>query len=485
MVNFTCTRGIGGSSTTISDAIFNPAAYGGGLYVPKNLPTLDLEKAQKMSYLELTLHICELFGLQINGLQDMLEKVYQKFDNPAQPVDLKQAFHNKYVIELYHGPTRAFKDMALAPLMPLLNMLAMERNKKLLILAATSGDTGPAILAGAANLSNVSGYVMYPDGGTSLVQKLQMTTVGASNLRVVGVNGNFDNCQTHLKNNLLDTGFKESLEIQGYDLGAANSVNFGRLLFQIVYHVYAYFEIIKDKKLPVDTKVNYSIPSGNFGNAMACYYAKKMGLPVGEIMIASNSNNVLTSLFSDGLYNPDEREFVSTSSPAMDILKSSNIERLMYHEFGVQRTVTLFSDLSKNGRFQLTTDEVRQLDKTFLASSFNDNEILTTAMSAFGQDQYLIDPHTATAYEAAKVWDPQIISIVVCSTAEYTKFPSFFRKFSQWKGGRDNRELLEKISTEADVLLPDSIVDLFSAQEIQTNILEIPDINSDILKFLS
>ncbi|NWF67377.1 MAG: threonine synthase, partial [Campylobacterales bacterium] len=333
---FVETRGNDGmmpKEVSFSEAILSPSASFGGLYVPKELPKIDSEffnRHMESSYKELALDLLRLFKIDIEEtiLMEAL-KLYDKFDESSNPVPVSKVGEDLFVTELYHGPTRAFKDMALQPFGYILSHLAKQRNEEYLILAATSGDTGPATLESFKNKPNIKVACLYPDGGTSDVQRLQMVTEDGKNLKVIGIHGDFDDAQNALKNLLKSSEFKDELKKEGIKLSAANSVNFGRIIFQTIYHFHGYINLLKNDEISHDEKIYVIIPSGNFGNALGAYYAKNMGLPIEKILIASNENNILTDLITKGEYNLNTKKLLKTTSPAMDILKSSNVERVL------------------------------------------------------------------------------------------------------------------------------------------------------------
>jgi threonine synthase len=326
--------GIKPNSVAFSEAILSPSASYGGLYVPESLPDFGVEflKAHlDSSYKELAFDVLKAFDIDIDDsvIKQALDR-YDRFDDAANPVPVVGIEDDCFVCELYHGPTRAFKDMALQPFGYILSSLAQQRDENYLIMAATSGDTGPATLETFKNQPNVKVACLYPDGGTSDVQRLQMVTEDAPNLKVIGVKGNFDDTQNTLKSLLASQDFKDELNSRDIKLSAANSVNFGRIIFQTIYHIHAYLELVRIGKINMGDKIYLTVPSGNFGNALGGYYAKKAGLPVEKILISSNINNILTDWINNGEYDLTTRELIQTESPAMDILKSSNIERIMY-----------------------------------------------------------------------------------------------------------------------------------------------------------
>jgi threonine synthase len=356
-MKFIETRGNDGKrpeKVSFSEAILTPIASFGGLYSPESLPDLGesfLSKHKDSDYKTLAKDILTAFEIDIEtSIIDAALKRYDLFDDPKNPVPVVKVHDDLYVSELYHGPTRAFKDMALQPFGVVLSSIAQNRKENYLILTATSGDTGPAALETFKNKANVQVACMYPDGGTSDVQRLQMVTEDATNLKVIGVKGDFDDTQNALKQLLASDSFNKTLKNKNIHLSAANSVNFGRIIFQIIYHIHSYLELVRQNAISVGEKVYLNVPSGNFGNALGGYYAMKMGLPVEKILIASNNNNILTQLIKTGAYDLRTLNVVATTSPAMDILKSSNIERILFDLFGFERTKELMQllDTEKN-----------------------------------------------------------------------------------------------------------------------------------------
>ena len=309
-MNFIETRGNDAThplSVSFSHAILNPIASHGGLYTPEQLPDLGqdfLQRHLKSSYKTLARDLLKAFAIDISdAVIDKALNLYDQFDDPSNPVPVVKVFDDLYVSELYHGPTRAFKDMALQPFGEVLSSLAQQRNENYLILVATSGDTGPAALETFKNKKNVRVACLYPDGGTSDVQRLQMVTEDAANLKVIGIHGDFDDAQKALKSLLGSATFKQKLKQKNIHLSAANSVNFGRIIFQIIYHIHSYLELVRQQAIKLGDKVYLNVPSGNFGNALGGYFAMKMGLPVEKILIASNQNNILTKLINTGIYD--------------------------------------------------------------------------------------------------------------------------------------------------------------------------------------
>lgn len=488
-MQFIETRGNDGqkpSSVPFSEAILSPSASFGGLYVPKALPTLDtefLEGHLSSHYKTLALDFLQRFGIDIETevLEEALKR-YDAFDDPSNPVPLSQIEEDCFVAELYHGPTRAFKDMALQPFGYVLSRLAQKRGEHYLIMAATSGDTGPATLETFKDQEGVQVACLYPDGGTSDVQRLQMVTEDASNLKVIGVKGNFDDTQNTLKELLASADFKAELNERNIKLSAANSVNFGRIIFQIIYHIHSYLELVRKGSIQMGEKIYLVVPSGNFGNALGAYYAKKAGLPIEKILISSNINNILTDWITKGEYDLTTRELVQTESPAMDILKSSNVERIMFDKFGAARTKELMEALARDGRYRLTADELALLREDFDAS-FSDDAECEAVVGEYAKKGYIMDPHTATCMRAYKNLREKKLKTVVYSTAEWTKFSPAVSK-ALGHEVKDDVEALKWVSEHANVSVPPMINGLFEKPVIHSVIVEKESIKAEMLNFL-
>ncbi len=488
-MQFIETRGNDGvkpSSVPFSEAILSPSASFGGLYVPQELPDLDqrfLEKHLNSHYKSLALDFLETFGIDIE--KEVLEAAlnrYDAFDDPSNPVPLSQIEDDCFVSELYHGPTRAFKDMALQPFGYVLSKLAQKRGENYLIMAATSGDTGPATLETFKNQKGVKVACLYPDGGTSDVQRLQMVTEDAENLKVIGVKGNFDDTQNTLKELLASEDFKAELQAKNIQLSAANSVNFGRIIFQIIYHIHSYLELVRKEVISMGEKIYLVVPSGNFGNALGGYYAKKAGLPIEKILISSNINNILTDWINEGSYDLTTRELIQTESPAMDILKSSNIERIMFDKFGAERTKALMEDLAKEHKFTLTSEELAALREDFDAS-FSDDEACEKVVGKYAQQGYVMDPHTATCMRAYETLREKKLPTVVYSTAEWTKFSPAVSK-ALGHEVKDDIEALKWVASHANVSVPPMINGLFNKPIVHNIVVEKEFIKGEMLNFL-
>ena len=490
-MQFIQTRGVDTNKkekVTFSEAILDPIASFGGLYVPEELPQLGeefLQKHFKSDYKTLALDMLDRFDVDID--KEVLKEavaLYEKFDDAANPVPVVKVKEDLYVSELYHGPTRAFKDMALQPFGVVLSSIAQKRGENYLILAATSGDTGPAALETFKNRANVKVACMYPDGGTSDVQRLQMVTEDAPNLKVIGIKGVFDDAQTALKRLLGSDRFKAALKEKDTKLSAANSVNFGRIIFQIIYHIHSYLELVRQGAIEMGEKVYLNVPSGNFGNALGGYYAWKMGLPVEKIIISSNKNNILTQLIKEGRYDLRNNKVVPTTSPAMDILKSSNVERVLFDLFGQTRTKELMESLEKDHFYELTSEELAKLQECFDADWCDDEEGKRYIKETFEKDGYLMDPHTATCFKSYETCTKEGVKSIIYSTAEWTKFSPVIANALTGEIDTHDIDALNSISKTAKLPIPKMIEELFEKPIAQKTIIEKEQIEEEILKFI-
>ncbi len=346
---------------------------------------------------------------------------YRGFDNPTTD-PLEKIKDDLFILELYHGQTRAFKDMALQPFGYILSKKAQELNRNYLIMVATSGDTGPATLEAFKNQDNIKVVCLYPSGGTSDVQRLQMVTEDAKNEKVLGVVGNFDDTQTTLKELLSSEEFREELRKRDISLSAANSVNFGRIIFQIIYHIYSYIELVRRGEISLGEEIYICCAIWKFWKCLGGYYAKMAGVPIKKLLVSSNINNILTEFIETGVYDISDRELIKTNSPAMDILISSNVERLLFHKFGAKRTKELMEALKRDKKYSLTKEEREEIQKDFKATFSTDDEAKDEIEYFIENYNYIIDPHTATSIKSYKEREDKNIKTVVCSTAEWTKF---------------------------------------------------------------
>jgi len=490
-MNFIETRGNDGSrpsSVTFSEAILSPMTSFGGIYVPESLPELGapfLRTHLDSDYKALARAVLHAFEIDID--QPVIDRAldrYDGFDDPAHPVPVVRVRDDLFVAELYHGPTRAFKDMALQPFGVVLSSLAQGRGEHYLILAATSGDTGPATLETFKDRANVKVACLYPDGGTSDVQRLQMVTEDAANLKVIGIHGDFDDAQFALKTLLSSDSFQGRLRERHTYLSAANSVNFGRIIFQQIYHIHSYLELVRQGAIAIGDKVYLNVPSGNFGNALGGYYAMKMGLPVEKILISSNSNNVLTELIRTGSYDLRDRSVIATSSPAMDILKSSNIERVLYDLFGAHRTRELMAELDENRVYRLTGEELASLQAVFAADYADDAEVGAYISETFRDNGYLMDPHTATCLKAHASCRDKPLPGIVYSTAEWTKFSPTIAHALTGEDDSHDIDALKSISATANTPIPPMIEALFDRPVAQDTVIDKQDIEREVLAFI-
>ena len=492
-MSFVETRGndnIKPSEIEFSEAILNPSSSYGGLYVPKTIPIIDnnfLNNHLNKNYKELAYDILELFKIDIddNIINEALS-LYDNFDDKTNPSPVIKLKSDLFVNEQYHGPTRAFKDMALQPFGSILSAIAKKRDEQYLILAATSGDTGPAALNTFKNKEGIKVVCLYPSGGTSDVQRLQMVTEDGKNLKVIGINGNFDDAQNALKNLLASQSFKDKLETNGIKLSAANSVNFGRIIFQIVYHFHSYLELLRQNEINIGEKIYINVPSGNFGNVLGAYYAQKMGLPIEKLLVSSNKNNILTLWLTTGIYDIREKELFLTSSPAMDILKSSNIERVIYDLFGSERTKELMDNLNKNNYFKHTKEELNIL-KRYFSATYSDDIFGLKTIKQFIDNDYVMDPHTATCIKGyEELRENKTLKTIIYSTAEWTKFsPTVLNAINEDNIKYTDKEALESISSKLNLSIPNQIKELFNSEVLHNKIIDVKNLEDEIDYFLT
>lgn len=415
-------------------AINRGLAKDGGLFVPQEFPQLSLEEISalgKMSYQERAVYVLKQFLTDYTEeeLRNCVNKAYTTEKFGENPVPLVQVGNNTGVLELWHGPTSAFKDMALQ-LLPHLLLEAKKKTgemHKIVILVATSGDTGKAALEGFADVEGTEIMVFYPSEGVSNIQKRQMTTQVGKNVKVFGIEGNFDDAQRGVKEIFSNKALAESLEEKGFVFSSANSINWGRLAPQIVYYFSAYVDAIAAKKIKLGDEINFVVPTGNFGDILAGYYAKKMGLPVKRLLCASNSNNVLTDFINTGEYDK-RREFFKTVSPSMDILVSSNLERLLYHvsEGNTEKVAGYMQKLNTEGIYQVDREALRQVRSEFFGAWVDEFETKETIGRVYNENGYVMDTHTAVAWRALEKYrylpEAEETYSVVLSTASPYKF---------------------------------------------------------------
>jgi threonine synthase len=474
-MSFFSTRG--GSCVTASQAVLWGLAKDGGLYVPSMFPQIAQDRISsfcQMTYQQIAERVlrCFLEDYTIEEIDAAVNAAYAApaFDDPAiAPV--KQLSDHTYALELFHGPTLAFKDIALK-LLPYLVRLAAQKNdetREISILVATSGDTGKAALEGFKDVPGTSCTVFYPADGVSALQQLQMTTTAGNNTHVIGVRGNFDDAQTGVKRLFSSPEFYEKMDGAGRLPSSANSINFGRLVPQVAYYFSAYAALVNSGAVRLGQPLNFVVPTGNFGDILAGYYAKRMGLPVGRLICASNRNNVLSDFFTDGIYYT-HRTFFKTMSPSMDILISSNLERLLYESAGRDgRVVRSWMELLADcGSFSIGAQRLAELQKTFSAGFADDVMTAAEIRRVYEQSGYLMDPHTAVASHVLSEYREKVEDCspaVIISTASPYKFPEDVLASLLGKEavtGLDAFTCAEKLSEYTGVPIPRQIAELRS-----------------------
>ncbi len=478
---------------TASQAILQGLSPDGGLFVPETIPQLSksVEELAGMNYRELAYEVLSKFLTDYSEeeLKDCINKAYDdKFDTP-EIAPLKKVGKMNY-LELFHGATIAFKDMALSILPHLLTKAARKNNinDDIVILTATSGDTGKAALAGFADVKGTKIIVFYPKDGVSRVQEKQMVTQKGDNTYVIGIKGNFDDAQTGVKKIFNDTDLKEKMEKAGYRFSSANSINIGRLVPQIVYYIYAYMEIYKRNELKSGEKINFVVPTGNFGNILAAYYAKKMGLPIDKLICASNDNKVLYDFFSTGVYDRN-REFFLTISPSMDILVSSNLERLIYHISGedTQKTAELMQALNNGGRYEISTNMRTNL-KDFCGGYATIEETKKAIYEVYKETGYVMDTHTAVAaavYEKYFKNDIDPAMTVIVSTASPYKFSeSVLEALGIENIPEDDYEQAKLLREVSKVPIPGAVEELNNAKIRHTRVCKVGEMKAQVENIL-
>lgn len=466
-------------TATASQAILKGICDDGGLFIPEEIPQIDksLEELSKLSYKDLAYEILKLYLTDftedelrycINGAYD------EKFDTPEIAPVVKKG--DVSILELFHGRTIAFKDMALSILPYLMKTAAKKNgiNKEIVILTATSGDTGKAALEGFAGVEGVKIIVFFPEDGVSPVQKLQMVTQEGDNTCVVGIHGNFDDAQTAVKTIFTDNELKKELDEKGFIFSSANSINIGRLVPQVVYYFQAYLKMAQNGEIKLGDEINVTVPTGNFGNILAGYFAKKMGLPVKTFICASNINNVLTDFFTTGVYNKN-REFHVTKSPSMDILVSSNLERLLCLSTSQEKTKELMADLSKFGKYSL--DLTGGIIKGYYAT---EDETSKAIKDMYEQNGYVLDTHTAVAYASYEKYKKETgdnTPTVIVSTASPYKFTKdVLVSIDSMYEDMDFFRLMNKLEKISNVKIPAAIDGIENRPIRHKNVIEKTDI---------
>ncbi len=484
----------GQNTVTASQAILKGLAEDGGLFVPTAIPKLSVsvEELAKMSYQETAYAVMKEFLTDFTKeeLMDCIEKAYDSKFDTEEIAPLVNA-DGTYFLELFHGKTIAFKDMALSILPHLLTTSARKNNVKneIVILTATSGDTGKAAMAGFADVAGTRIVVFYPKGGVSPIQEKQMLTQKGENTHVIGIKGNFDQAQSGVKEIFGNKELEEEMARAGFQFSSANSINIGRLVPQVVYYVYSYAKLVENEQIQNGEKINVVVPTGNFGNILAAFYAKNMGIPIAKLICASNDNKVLFDFFQTGVYDRN-REFILTTSPSMDILISSNLERLIYKLAGedAEKNAQYMKDLSGEGKYEITSDMKAQLED-FYGNFATEAETAETIHKLYDQTGYIIDTHTAVAaavYNKYKEETKDETKTIIASTASPFKFTrSVMNAIDQEKySDMSDFELVDELSTIGKVDVPDAIEEIRDAQIRHNTVCEVGDMEKEVKKFL-
>ena len=476
-----------------SEAILKGLADDGGLFVPLEIPALDVtvEELSKMTYQQVAYEVMKLYFTDFTEeeLKNCINNAYDsKFD--TEEIAPLAEVEGTYFLELFHGKTIAFKDMALSILPHLLTTSAKKNGVKneIVILTATSGDTGKAAMAGFADVPGTRIIVFYPNGGVSPIQEKQMVTQKGDNTYVVAIEGNFDQAQSAVKAIFGDKELAKEMDEKGFQFSSANSINIGRLIPQVAYYVYAYAKLFAEGKVSKDQKINVVVPTGNFGNILAAYYAKNMGLPIDKLICASNENRVLYDFFTTGEYDKN-REFILTNSPSMDILISSNLERLIYRIAGnsAKKNSELMESLKNTGKYEITPEMKAQLSD-FYGNYATEAEDAATIKKLYEDTGYVIDTHTAvaaTVYEKYKKETGDDTVTVIASTASPYKFTrSVMDAIDSKYDSMTDFELVDELSKISNVAVPQAIEDIRTAPVLHDTVCEVNEMSSSVKKIL-
>ena len=481
---------------TASQAILKGLADDGGLFVPDRIPSLDvtIDELADMNYQETAYAVMKQFLTDFTEeeLKDCIQKAYDSKFDTKEIAPLVES-DGAYYLELFHGPTIAFKDMALSILPHLLITAARKNQVKndIVILTATSGDTGKAALAGFADVKGTKIIVFYPKNGVSPIQEKQMVTQKGDNTYVVGIHGNFDQAQTGVKKMFQDKKLAAQMDAAGFQFSSANSINIGRLVPQIAYYVYAYAKLYKKGEIAKDEKINVVVPTVNFGNILAAFYAKNMGLPIAKLICASNENKVLFDFFRTGTYDKN-REFMLTSSPSMDILISSNLERLIYRIAGndAAKNKELMTALTSDGAYAITEEMKEQL-ADFYGNYTSEAETAKVICDLYDKTGYVIDTHTAVAAGVYKKYKEETkdteTKTVIASTASPFKFTrSVMDAIDKEKyDSMTDFELVDELSRIGHVAVPKAIEEIRTAKVLHDTVCEVAEMPEVVKKFLA
>ncbi|QSX08973.1 threonine synthase [Alkalibacter rhizosphaerae] len=474
-----------------SEAVLKGIASDGGLFVPEIFPSVPLSTLVHKSYQDLCFEIMSPYFDEFpeEELVSYIQQAYAKFLSPR--VTPTVSFDSYHLLELFHGPTLAFKDVALSMLPHLMTGSASIQGVKdeIVVLTATSGDTGKAALEGFSDVKGTRVVVFYPKDGVSTIQKKQMTTQKGDNVHVVAIDGNFDDAQNGVKSIFSDKEFNETLKKKNHLLSSANSINIGRLVPQIVYYFASYSQAVQENQISLGDPINFVVPTGNFGNILAGYYAKQMGLPIKKLICASNENNVLYDFFATGKYNKN-RPFILTSSPSMDILISSNFERLLYHvsQGDSQFINDAMKDLSTKGTYEVTPSMKKAIDEDFFGGYCTEEETGATIQKIYGQFGYVLDPHTAVA---VKVYDDYVKETgddthsVILSTASPFKFTKSVYEAIFGSSSEDDIALISKLAKKTDLIIPADLLQMCESDDRHTSVCGKEDMKNCVNEILS
>ena len=491
-INYSSTRG-GENNVTASMAILKGLAADGGLFMPDHIPALDcsLEELSHKTYQEVAYAVMKQFLTDFTEeeLKTCIERAYDSKFDTEEIAPLVKA-DGAYYLELFHGSTIAFKDMALSILPHLMTVSAKKNHAEntIVILTATSGDTGKAAMAGFADVEGTRIIVFYPKDGVSRVQELQMLTQKGANTSVVGISGNFDDAQSGVKKIFGDKEFAKELAGRGYQLSSANSINIGRLVPQVVYYVYAYAKLLENGEIENGEKINVTVPTGNFGNILAAFYAKQMGLPIAKLICASNENKVLFDFFRTGIYDRN-RDFILTTSPSMDILISSNLERLIYRIAGNSEAADreLMQNLAKDGKYEIT-DAMKKELADFYGNYASEQETADAIAKLYSDTGYVIDPHTAVAaavYGKYREETYDETKTVIASTASPYKFTSsVLAAIAPEYDTLPVLEQVDKLSALANTEIPRAIEEIRTAPVLHTTECDVDQMPETVRAFL-
>ncbi len=491
-MKYISTRNASTTPVTSAEAIKCGLAPDGGLFMPTELPRLTLDEITSLAeegYASRAAYILGKFLTDYSPeelLADCTE-AYSEARFPGGAAPVVKAEDGLNILELWHGPTAAFKDMALQ-IMPRLLSRALVKTgetRTAMILVATSGDTGKAALEGYRDVDQIKIQVFYPVDGVSRVQKLQMMTQKGDNVSVRAIRGNFDDAQSGVKRIFADKDVADTLNARGVFLSSANSINWGRLAPQIVYYVSAYCDMVKNGTIALGDAIDVCVPTGNFGNIFAAYIAKRMGLPLGKLICASNANNVLTEFLSTGVYDRN-RKFFATMSPSMDILISSNLERLLYLTVGSEKTAAYMKALNETGRYEIAPEELALIRKSFVGYCTDEAGTEEVIHDIYTRDSYLCDTHTAVALGAVKQYRSEhsgAAEILVASTASPYKFAYDVFHAASGKTAKDELSALDELNAATGVAIPLPLSGLGEREVRFTEQIEVVDMVREVLAF--